>query len=495
LSLSLPLPLAVLFADTSSAANSAPTWTDKEVIVAVGSVVGTLLSVGVPVVLFLIRRATVAAREQLRRAGVENRRLKGDLLQVRSDLFQAKVELQNVASGTDSGNEDLEAMHQQLQQARQEMDHLLQSKEQTEGLAASHLEQVEQLRSKLDGLEGSLVAYQKELDAERKRINHVLRKDGQTWIEMVRSNAPEFKPLQPDTRRTPIISVLNLKGGVGKTTVTANLGAALDGLGYRVLILDLDLQGSLTSLFLSDARQKELHQTERLIGDFFAASFDAGFPNLLEYIQPILPRGKSGVVPTTDQLAYAEMNMTIRWLLRDSNRDPRFLLRRELHLKRITSRYDIVLLDCPPLTNVSCVNALAASDYVLVPILPSKQATARVPVLLKRLRDFRDNINTGLNILGVLANRTHRSELTIEEHNRMSALRVACKDIWGQDVSLFDTFIRQNAEVRVAEDEHRPLTPSDEMYGTFVELAREVEARLPHFCQPVGETPAKEVLS
>jgi cellulose biosynthesis protein BcsQ len=262
-----------------------------------------------------------------------------------------------------------------------------------------------------------------------------------------------------------------------------------------VLLLDLDLQGSLTSLFLPAARQAQLFQEDRLVGDFFASSFDAEFPNLLDYTQPVLPDGKSGLVPTTDQLAYAETNLTIRWLLRDSNRDPRFLLRKELHLKRITGRYDVVLLDCPPLVNVSCVNALAASDYVLVPILPSKQATARVPVLLQRLKDFHDHINAGLNVLGVVANRTHRSELTLEENNRMTALRVACKDIWGQDVPLFDTFVRQNAEVRVAEDEHRPLTPDDEMYKTFLDLAKEVAGRLPTFCRAADVSPAQEVTS
>jgi cellulose biosynthesis protein BcsQ len=255
------------------------------------------------------------------------------------------------------------------------------------------------------------------------------------------------------------------------------------------LLLDLDLQGSLTSLFLNDAQQAKLFAEQLLIGDFLAAAFDAEYPNLHAYTQPILAHGHSGLVPTTDHLAYAETNLTIRWLLREGNKDPRFLLRRELQYKRITKDYDIVLLDCPPLINICCVNALAASDYVLVPILPSKQATARAPILLQRLKDFRENINSDLKILGIVANRTHHSELTIDEQNRLTALRGHCKDIWGQEVPLLDTFIRQNVEMRVAEDEHRPLQPNDEMYGTFTELAREVESRLPTFCQPAAPVP------
>lgn len=86
-----------------------------------------------------------------------------------------------------------------------------------------------------------------------------------------------------------------------------------------------------------------------MLSDFLAASFGAEFPNLLDYTTAILPDAKSAIVPTTDGLAYAETNLTIRWLLREANRDPRFLLRKELHLRRITGNYDIVLLDCPPL--------------------------------------------------------------------------------------------------------------------------------------------------
>jgi chromosome partitioning protein len=290
---------------------------------------------------------------------------------------------------------------------------------------------------------------------------------------------------------------LNLKGGVGKTTVTANLGAALDGLGYRVLLLDIDLQGSLTNLFLNEDQQAKLYREERLIGDFFASSFHAEFPNLLDYTHSILQSGKSRLAPTTDQLAYAEMNLTIRWLLREGNRDPRFLLRRELQLKRITSKHDIVLLDCPPLINISCVNALAACDYVLIPIMPSVQATVRVPTLLQRLKDFREKINSELNVLGILANRTLRPTLTLDEENRLSALRAQCKDVWGQEVPFFDTFIRQSAEVRAAEDQHRPLGKNDEMYNTFAELAREVATRLPTFCRLArdSEMPAREAVS
>jgi cellulose biosynthesis protein BcsQ len=461
-----------------------PTWTDKEVLVAIGSVIGTLLGIAVPVVLFLLRRERANAISRSKKVGEENQKLRQENLQLQQKLNATTVDDM-------SRTKSVEEMRLKLEKAQQEVEQILINKAKIEDEAASLGQQAMRLKGDLDSSKS-------DLGAAMRRIDKILRKDGQTWTERVLSGAPEFKQLQPGSRRTPIISVLNLKGGVGKTTITANLGAALDHLGYRVLLIDLDLQGSLTSLFLSEFDQEEVHKAERLIGDFLAGSFGAEHPNLLDYAQAIQPAAKSGLVATSDDLAYAEMNLTIRWLLRDEgNRDPRFLLRRELQLKRIISKYDFVLLDCPPLINVSCVNALAASDYVLIPILPSKQATARVPMLLRRLKAFKEKINSDLNVLGIIANRTHRSDLTVEEENRLSALRGDCKDIWGMEVPLFDTFIRQNVEVRAAEDGHRPLTEGDQMFETFLELAREVQSRLPTFCRPAldSHAMAKETAS
>jgi cellulose biosynthesis protein BcsQ len=427
----------------------APTWTDKEVI-------GTVVSVAVALASLFgiaIKFATGATRRRALKAERERQELLNELERLKTLVATSS----------------LEDVKQQLAEARQE--------------AEKHLKAAEGLKSSLDDVQAAVDQHQADLGTERRRIQRALNKDGQTWNEKVLSSAPDFKALDPEGRCMPVISVLNLKGGVGKTTITANLGAALDALGYRVLLIDLDLQGSLTGLYLSENEQSKLDEESHLLADFLASSFGAESPNLLDYVRAVLPDGKSALVPTTDNLAYAETNLTIRWLLREEgNRDPRFLLMKELQLKRITNQYDIVLLDCPPIINVCCVNALAASDYLLIPILPSKQATSRVPVLLKRLKEFRDNINAELKIMGILANRTQRSELTYSEENRLTALRNECKDVWGTDVPLFDTFIRQSAEIRAAEDEHRPLQPDNETFPIFEELAREVVSRLPTFC-------------
>lgn len=399
------------------------------------------------------------------------------------DLVASKSSL------TEQCGQNVKALNEERERNAELTSALAKSKSDAEAAEQMHIGTTLDMQAEVDKV-------QKEKDSELRRIQKAIETDGLTWTERVRWNATEFRPLLLGSRQTPIISVVNLKGGVGKTTITANLGAALDHLGYRVLMIDLDLQGSLTGLFMPSGQQEALSDDHKILGDFLASSFGAEYPDLRSYIQPVLSSGRSGLVPTTDTLAYAETNLTLRWLLRDENRDPRLLLRRELHLKRITNDYDVIILDCPPLINVTCVNAMAASDYVLAPILPSKQATDRIPMLLRRLREFRENINPGLNILGVIANRTYRADLTLEEENRLAALRTDARDIWGQEVPLFETFIRQGLEVRAAEDENRPLTENDELFSVFVDLANEMRSRLPTFCRVAQDSAiAKEAVS
>lgn len=184
-------------------------------------------------------------------------------------------------------------------------------------------------------------------------------------------------------------------------------------------------------------------------------------------------------------MAYAEMNLTVRWFLRDSNRDPRFLIRRELHLKRISDRYDLVLIDCPPLVNTCCVNALAASDYLLAPVLPSKQVTDRASTLFKLFKEFRDHLNPDLKFMGFFANRTERSAgLTDDERTRMELVNRNCKDVLNQGGTAFTAFIPRSVAIREAEDLEQRLKPEDAAHAAFAKLAEEVESRLPIFCRP-----------
>jgi cellulose biosynthesis protein BcsQ len=458
----MPTPFSLL-ADT-------PAWTHKELLIAVGSVIAALI----PVCLFVVRILNGA---QIRRAKELSKRNSG--LQAKIESLQEKIS--DLRKGSDAPFADTFETHE-LESQVEKLQGIADNLQSKLSQADSH---ADQSKATLDTIKKSLDEHQAELGATKNRIARALKNEGPIWTEKVRSDTPEFKPLMDDGRRMPIVSILNLKGGVGKTTIAANLGGCLDARGFRALMLDLDLQGSLTSIFLSEKVQTDLRKARRVLGEFLNRSFDAEFPNLLHFSQPILADGKSALVPTADDLAYAEMNLSVRWLLREGNRDPRFLLRRELHLKRIANAYDIVLLDCPPILNIFCVNAIAASDYLLIPVLPSEQSTSRVPVLLNLLKDFRQHINPHIKVLGIVCNRTFRAQPTEDELNRFRYMRQDCKDVWGEEVPQFETQIKQSTEIRLVEDERRPLALSDRMYESFAALAGELTDRLPAFCNPV----------
>jgi cellulose biosynthesis protein BcsQ len=473
-----PTPVAAApLATFAALAAEAPTWTNREVIEfcvkcgvsALAAIIG-LLAAGMWALLRYLHAKRERDLERERRSFEERLKAKCEELdKLKEERFPHKAEF--------------EELRHRLEEAEAHAEELENGLAQAEESAAKPGQLVRELRGSLGRLREELSDYDRKIRATASRVRRALQLEGLIWEEKVLRSAPGFRPLAD--RGTPAVAVLNLKGGVGKTTVTANLGTVFARLGYRVLLLDLDLQGSLTGLFLPEDLQQSLYQGRALIQNFFERASEDAAANLLEYCQPVLG-GKSGLVPTADTLAYTELNLTFKWLLRIGKRDPRFLLRKTLQLKRVTKRYDLVLLDCPPLMNVSCVNALAVADYVLIPVMASRQVTARVPPLLKMLKSFRENMNPALKVLGVLANRTLRSELTADEMNRWGALRDQCKDQWGEPVPMCQTTIRQSAEIREVEDKRRPLQEGDEMYPVFVKLAEELERRLPTACVPAA---------
>jgi cellulose biosynthesis protein BcsQ len=332
------------------------------------------------------------------------------------------------------------------------------------------------------------------IERAERRMRRALKLEGQLWAAKALQGRPAFRDLA--RRQRAVIAVLNLKGGVGKTTVTAHLGAALAHRGYRVLVIDLDLQGSLTSMLLPQDKISSLFHEKLLLQNFFNRAAEDKRTKITSFAQPIFDVPESGgslnLVGTTDSLAYAELNLTVRWLLQSGSRDTRFLLRKALHLISCSRAFDIVLLDCPPVMNISCVNALAASDYLVVPTMLSEKSIERVPRLLERtLRSekFLKFVNHELRVLGIVANRTLRDELNGVEQDSWERLAKRCKDVYKQPVTRFKTTIPQIlGDVRESEAEFGPPNPRGKLAGVFARLAAEIEQELPNECRRLAKT-------
>ncbi|HEY9040266.1 MAG TPA: AAA family ATPase [Roseovarius sp.] len=190
-------------------------------------------------------------------------------------------------------------------------------------------------------------------------------------------------PTRPNGPR--IIAVANQKGGVGKTTTTINLGAALAEQGLRVLIVDLDPQGNASTGLGIEAENREFTTYELLLEDI----------DLGQVIQPTRSENLM-IIPATVDLSSADIELI-------SNEKRSFLLHDALR-QTAMDRYDLdyVLIDCPPSLNLLTVNAMVAAHSVLVPLQSEFFALEGLSQLMLTIREVRQSANPKLGIEGVV---------------------------------------------------------------------------------------------
>ncbi|MRJ74957.1 AAA family ATPase [Aeromicrobium sp. SMF47] len=180
---------------------------------------------------------------------------------------------------------------------------------------------------------------------------------------------------------TTTIAVANQKGGVAKTTTVVSLGAALVELGQRVLLVDVDPQGSLTFSLGIDPEDLDVSVAEVLLGTKLA---------------------DDAIVITDDGMHLLPANITLTQaeesLLGRTGREQRL----RVALDKVADDYDWIVIDCPPTLGVLTVGALSAAQQVLIPLQAETLSHRGVGQLLDTIHDVRQFINPGLDILGVL---------------------------------------------------------------------------------------------
>ena len=192
----------------------------------------------------------------------------------------------------------------------------------------------------------------------------------------------------PDPTRPPlprIISVANQKGGVGKTTTAINLGAALAEEGYNVLLVDLDPQGNASTGLGIEPESRDFTTYDLILDE----------AELKDVVKKTLIEGLL-IAPSTTDLSSADIEMMSiekrSFLLHDALRQPAIDI----------YELDFILIDCPPSLSLLTVNAMVASDSVLIPLQSEFFALEGLSQLMLTVREVREAANPDLRIEGVL---------------------------------------------------------------------------------------------
>ena len=253
------------------------------------------------------------------------------------------------------------------------------------------------------------------------------------------------KPLQT-------IAIINQKGGVGKSTTTVNLAAALGKQGRKVLIVDFDPQGNSTSGIGVDKEGLSQCIYDALLHDVPAENLIHDTVSERVFI-----------IPATIQLAGAEIELVSAMARETRLKDL---------LEPVKDEFDFIFIDCPPSLGLLTINALAAADSVLIPIQCEYYALEGVTKLLESMRMVKGRINKDLDTYGVLMtmydSRTSLSNQVVEE----------VQNYFG-DIA-FKTCIPRSVKVSEAPSYGMPVieyAPSNKGARAYMDLAKEVIRR------------------
>jgi chromosome partitioning protein len=215
-----------------------------------------------------------------------------------------------------------------------------------------------------------------------------------------------------------IIALANHKGGTGKTTSTINIGRALDKLGMKVLLIDLDPQGNLSySLGLSGQKLT--------VCDFMLGNNSFEEVACETYGMHVLPANislynYSGIIEQKEEF--------------------QFILRNKLH--EVSSRYDYILIDCPPAISVYTLNALTASDGVIIPLVFEILSIQGLDQMLSEIKRVRNSTNPELSVIGALG-------VVVNENRKLSAeVLEFVRDNY--HINVFNNHVRNNVKAAEA---------------------------------------------
>ena len=256
-------------------------------------------------------------------------------------------------------------------------------------------------------------------------------------------------PKERSTKMGRIIAIANQKGGVGKTTTAINLSASLASLGKKVLAIDMDPQGNMSSGLGVDKNEVEKTVYDLIIGNIGIE--ECIYEEVIENLD---------VLPSNIDLSAAEIE-----LIGVDNKE--YILRDEVN--KVKEKYDFIIIDCPPALSMLTINAMTTSDSVLVPIQCEYYALEGLSQLIHTIELVQERLNPELEIEGVV--------FTMYDARTNLSLQVVenVKDNLNQNI--YKTIIPRNVRLAEAPSYGMPINlydPKSKGTESYLLLAEEV---------------------
>jgi len=247
------------------------------------------------------------------------------------------------------------------------------------------------------------------------------------------------------SEKAKVISIVNHKGGVGKTTTTINVGKALSLLGNRVLLVDMDSQGNLSQCF-------GIHVPEEQVIDALLGNTGLPMQAITENLY---------LTPSDIRMAYRESE-----LANSIGADRRLTLK----LDSVRDQFDYILIDCPPSLGICTTCSLVASDYCVVPIQPEASAYHGVESLFNRIAEVRTYINPALTVKGIVFTMVHKNQSV--HKSMMTHIRDSYRNFHIYDAIIeVSTVIKQS---QVAKEDLFSYSPKSSSWHQYHQLATEI---------------------